>query len=255
MRKLLTFLIALGAVVFGVCSPAGAWGCREFGRQGGTGCNSVIAGSPPVGPPIFTYQTDDPAWSGTSTLTSSAEPIGSAFATRRVVFMIRVGDVGSTLSSGTIGGVTLDTLIRIGSDGTSLVYLVSAIVPIGTTAAAVLNFTGSIFSIVSTTFTTDNAQLASSTPITSFASVASGTTLTGSVAVLAGGSILAICIASGSTTNPQITASTAGLSNDGKISNFYSSGHANGAPANAASSVTETWIGSAATVLALAAYR
>jgi hypothetical protein len=48
MRKLLTFLIALGAVVFGVCSPASAWGCREFGQQGGTGCNSVIASTPPA---------------------------------------------------------------------------------------------------------------------------------------------------------------------------------------------------------------
>jgi hypothetical protein len=47
MRKLLTFLIALGAVAFGVCSPASAWGCREFGQQGGTGCNSVIASAPP----------------------------------------------------------------------------------------------------------------------------------------------------------------------------------------------------------------
>jgi hypothetical protein len=59
MRKLLTFLIALGAVAFGVCSPASAWGCREFGQQGGTGCNSVIASAPP--PATGTWNTTDSA--------------------------------------------------------------------------------------------------------------------------------------------------------------------------------------------------
>jgi hypothetical protein len=59
MRKLLTFLIALGAVAFGVCSPASAWGCREFGQQGGTGCNSVIASAPP--PSTTTWNTTDSA--------------------------------------------------------------------------------------------------------------------------------------------------------------------------------------------------
>jgi hypothetical protein len=44
MRKLLTFLIALASIAFGVCSPASAqYGCKSFGQQGGTGCNSVIA--------------------------------------------------------------------------------------------------------------------------------------------------------------------------------------------------------------------
>jgi hypothetical protein len=45
MRKLLTFLIALASIAFGVCSPASADSCsRAFGYQGiGTGCNSVIA--------------------------------------------------------------------------------------------------------------------------------------------------------------------------------------------------------------------
>ncbi|THD56752.1 MAG: hypothetical protein E8A46_02600, partial [Bradyrhizobium sp.] len=45
MRKFLTFLIALAAIVFAVVSPASADSCsRAFGYQGGTGCNSVIAG-------------------------------------------------------------------------------------------------------------------------------------------------------------------------------------------------------------------
>jgi hypothetical protein len=48
-HKLLTFLIALGAAtVVSLAAPAQAqWGCRSFGQQGGTGCNSVIATAPP----------------------------------------------------------------------------------------------------------------------------------------------------------------------------------------------------------------
>jgi hypothetical protein len=44
-RKLLTFFFALAVTVLGVCSPASSTdSCsRAFGRQGGTGCNSVVA--------------------------------------------------------------------------------------------------------------------------------------------------------------------------------------------------------------------
>jgi hypothetical protein len=44
MRKLLTFLIALAVlVVVNLSVPASAqYGCKSFGRQGGTGCNSII---------------------------------------------------------------------------------------------------------------------------------------------------------------------------------------------------------------------
>jgi hypothetical protein len=46
MRKLLTFLIALAAIVLGVCAPASAqFSCRGVGGGYGfnTGCNSTIS--------------------------------------------------------------------------------------------------------------------------------------------------------------------------------------------------------------------
>jgi hypothetical protein len=43
MRKLLTFLIALGSIIFAVCSPAHAFGCKGWPQiAGGNGCNSSI---------------------------------------------------------------------------------------------------------------------------------------------------------------------------------------------------------------------
>jgi hypothetical protein len=44
MRKILTLWIALAATAVVMSAPVSAqWGCRSFGQQGGTGCNSSIA--------------------------------------------------------------------------------------------------------------------------------------------------------------------------------------------------------------------
>lgn len=216
-----------------------------------------------VGPPSFVYQVDDNSWTGggTATVTSSANAIGSAFATRRVVVMGRISNGNPyVLTGGTIGGVALDILFSdFATDASNAWFLASAVVPTGTTATAILTFTGGgVVSPISSVFTVDNSQLANPTSVvTSITTAAATTTITGTVAVLAGGSILAICNGSGTSTAPQVTGGTSSPnpSNDGTISNFYSSAHGNGEAVNASATVTETWTGSASAGLLLAAFR
>lgn len=222
------------------------------------GCGRASA---TVGPPTFSWTADDNVWTGTgtATITSSADAIGAASATRRVVVIGRISNGNPyVLTGGTIGGVTIDTTFSDNAtDASNAWFLASAIVPTGTTATVVLTFTGGgIFGPICSIFTVDNSQLSGPTsPVTAIGIASATTTLTKTIAVLAGGSILASCNGSGTSTVPQITSSTATFTNDGTISNFYSSGHANGASANVASSVTETWTGSAAAGLLLVAYR
>jgi hypothetical protein len=63
--KLSILLAVLLGAVGSLSTSAHAWGCREFGQQGGTGCNSSIAVTPPSyqGPGDLTLSAGTPtAW-------------------------------------------------------------------------------------------------------------------------------------------------------------------------------------------------
>jgi hypothetical protein len=113
-RKLLTFLIALASIVFAVGSPASADSCsRAFGRQGGTGCNSVITASGGGGSPTWTAQTSAVNLSCGSIATCAVPSV--TVPTGFVVFAVSLINTGASsatftslaLSGGCTGTLTL----------------------------------------------------------------------------------------------------------------------------------------------------
>ena len=263
MRKLLTFLIALGAVALGVCSPASAWGCREFGRQGGTGCNSVIASAPPS-TPIVTYQSN-PASTQTSGSSGGPGPwtvtgvnIGAAYPTRRVIVIVYGGAGANTVASATIDGgagpIAANTPVTGGSNAPFSIY--SAIVPTGTTATIIQTMTGNFYGASSIqAYTVDDSLLSSPTPVASFSDAASSP-ISGSVAKLSGGfEIVAVGWNIGGSKTPDgFSASSPSLSNDLSDGTVWILGSANGISAGTGMA-TATWTGSANATMMMAAFR
>jgi hypothetical protein len=257
MRKLLTFLIALAVTVgVSVSSFGGSMGLLGVGGSG----------APPLpGPPVFTF-TDIQAGSTTSnTCTSNSLSIGTANSNRRVyVLAFDVGAGASpqaaTGASFNGGAIAADVFQVIGTTPTDTmnVYLISAVVPTGTTATVTLTYGSTTFSSARfAAYTVDTTTLSSKTPVTSAQAVTvAGTSVTAQVPIAtAGSSILAGAIVGfGGGSGGSITSSDAGLSNDGGIGNFIV-GSANNVGVSAASHVTVGWTGASDTLLALAVLR
>jgi hypothetical protein len=122
----------------------------------GAGLHRLPAG----GGPSLTYQGNVATSVASAVATSSSASIGSAFATRRVIVIVSQWTVGRDISSATIGGVTADVIITNSSDGSNNNFgVISAIVPSGTTAVAVITFTTSIFTTPSTEWYTVDSSL------------------------------------------------------------------------------------------------
>ena len=105
MRKLLTLLIALAAVVGVTASSFG----RSMILMDGVGTTAAAA---PSGPIAFTYQSSGNPGNTGGVYTSSAQGIGTASA-NRIVYVVLLSNGspgGNTLTSATIGGVNPDGL-------------------------------------------------------------------------------------------------------------------------------------------------
>jgi hypothetical protein len=266
MRKLLTFLIALGAVAFGVCSPAAAQAIIGGGIWG----DVKPRAAPPAGV-VFTYQgttigsvSGSDATFGTITINANGGVTG---ANRRVlvVFEIPSGNAGvvPTGTSGTIfapnsgAPITADTVSVAGQDTVTNVVqaLVSAVLPVGTTTTLSVPFSGTIASSPRfSVYTVDNSTL--SNPLTPVVTFVQGTTtppITGTINTLSGGGLLGMFAGFGTSSN----AWSAGITTSDGVFGADNWGSLSNTSANTPLSVSNTWTvsGSGNPDLALWAYR
>ena len=115
--------------------------------------------APGVIPGPGTFQQSNTSNTDASSYTFTAEPIGAADANRRVVVAIgyAAASGGRTLSSVTIGGVTASVDADPGAiTGNRRIYLVSAVVPTGTTANVVITLSNTVTRIGIGVWTLDN---------------------------------------------------------------------------------------------------
>ena len=220
-------------------------------------CSPKSSGT--VGPPTVTTQAIFVAASGggSSTYTWSSVSIGTAFSTRRVIG-ITGSSSGATFVSCTIGGINCDVSQINGTDGTQeVIYIISAVVPTGTTANFVINWSsgqfggGRLF-----VYTCDNSLLGSATPITGYNTQASATSATATTTTLSNGFVIVYMNGIGGTsTAPSVSASSETITQDFSYSGASYAGNANGVTASGSNSATLTWTGSTQSNMILAAWR
>jgi hypothetical protein len=248
MRKLLTFLIALATVVGVTASSFG--GSMSLMGVGRTGA---------AAPPTTTFQSTGATagTNGTATpWTATGVGIGTSSATRRVIVIAAGGAGAPSVASGTIDGgggpIAFSTPVVGGAN--QPISIMSAVVPVGTTATIVLTMTGAFFGASDLLiYTVDNSLLSSPTPVTSFSDAASAT-ISGSVANLAGGfELVAQKWTAGGVSAATNSASSPALSTDVPGSNFFALS-ANGIPAGTGTA-TNTWSGAVSSSLMMAAFR
>jgi hypothetical protein len=114
MRKLLTFLIALGAVAFGVCSPASPQGLMTLGA------GSVKASSATAGGVAFDQvSSGTPASNAAGPVSWTHTPVGTPTA---VAVLVDTYDVSGDPTV-TYGGTSLGTYAVKKLSGTDIVYI------------------------------------------------------------------------------------------------------------------------------------
>jgi hypothetical protein len=237
-------------------------GSMYINPSGGTFKDSglPVTGFGITSPVPVTFQAEStlPAGSGTATRTWAAVAIGTASATRFVIASLSVASAGLTISSATIGGVT--AAVSQVSSGNSLAAFISAVVPTGTTADFVVNYSGTDFSANKLeSYTCDSSLLNSQTPTVGFHADAAGggTTATATVSTTgkANGFILTIGTAFGATAGPTVGSSTDTVTVDGSSIGTLAT-HVNAPTVTSSWSMTINWTtASSADVLALAVYR
>jgi hypothetical protein len=261
VRALCTTL-ALGTVVFGVCSPATA-GCMALLGAGSANCGAA----PPVGV-VLTYQSTAIGSVSGSVASFGTIAIGAAPSANRrvmVVFEIPSGSAGvvPTGTGGTIfapnsgAPITADTVSVAGQDTVTneVQALVSAVLPVGTTTTLSVPFSGTLASSPRfSVYTVDNSTL--SNPITPVVRYVSGTTtspITGTINTLSGGGLLGIFAGFGTSTN----AWSAGITTSDGAFGSDNWGSLSNTAANTPLTVSNTWTvsGSGNPDLALWAYR
>jgi hypothetical protein len=135
MRKFLTFLIALGAIVLGVCSPAIPASFFLFVQ--------APSASTPFG---LSYIGSNNSTTAGSSFTFTSQSIGAADPTRIVVVALAAGPNAATVSNVTIGGTNANhatSSYQTASDNSSLSDIWYLAVSSGTTATIVVTFSGS----------------------------------------------------------------------------------------------------------------
>lgn len=253
MRKLLTFLIALGAIAFGVWSPASA----QYGGCLGA-CGTVASALP--GPPTLTFVSAITLPQSGSAATSSSVNIGptAGFTTRRIIMSLSVkgSDAAGTLSSVVINGVTATIHTQAGGGGTpAFAAVVSADVPTGTTGVTVTTtFTNSLFAgVVAGIYSVDDALLVSTTPSSNTGTGSAVSSIsTGSFTETAGGFIVAAAALGTVPSGFAITGYTTdalGGANQGIVSHLAS------VASTGSTTATATWTNSSNATIAAAAWR
>lgn len=214
--------------------------------------------------PILTFVSSSATTgSGGTTFTTTTADIGNPayIGTRRVLIMISGGQLGRTLSSCTVNGVSCDASsiadMNCGSSN-DMVHTASALVPSGTTGVTItLVFSNTVFVNPRIgIYNVDNSLLNSFVPVTHCDTAAGATSLSGAVATLAGGVIASAIYTTNNANAPSITSSDAGLIVDFASAAVASAfGHANGTPASAASNTTWGWLGSSSATMGSVALR
>jgi hypothetical protein len=223
----------------------------------------VVAGLP--GPPVLTFTDVQTGSTASNTCTSNALSIGAASSNRRVYILAVDANTGASPQAATGasfngGAIAADVFQVIGTTATDVmdVYLISAVVPAGTTVTVTLTYASTIFSSAKfAAYTVDTTTLSSKTPVTSAQGVTvAGTSLTVSVPVATAGSVIlaGAFTGFGGGSGGSITSSDASLSNDA-ISGNTVVGSASNVGVSAASHVTVGWTGASDTLLALAVLR
>jgi hypothetical protein len=237
MRKLLTFLIALGAIVFGVCSPAAA----QYGGCLGA-CGTVASALP--GPPTATFQSQVAGSNSSSTVTATVAT-GSSFSTRIVVAVIAgfTNSVAFTLTGATLDGnaaLNFGTVISgPGSGADAGVWYAVFADSAGTTSSSlVATFNTSVsgnFRVA--TYTMDSSQMAGTTPATfSGSSATNATSISANLTIANNGSVV---IAQDSSVNETKTYTGVTMTSDSSF-NVTKLAHANSV-SSGAPTLTESW--------------
>jgi len=259
MCKLLTFLIALGAIAFGVCSPAGAQfnGCGPglcspgsvyaygYGFQGGCGgYNSACARGGTPQTPIYQGFSFTSGSGGSYSATGVSIGNPSYIATRRViVFMGGLNDV--SLTSGTINGVTATIHIAgVTAGSSSWMAAMSAVVTSGTSVT--ISLTTSVGAGQPTLFvyTIDNSLLASTTPQVGTNNTSTGTSLSATYSQTTGGCLTGF--AASQTPAPSLAFSSPAYTTDqtfGSVNDLV--GNFTPVPTTGTGTTTVTWTGTA----------
>jgi hypothetical protein len=239
MRKLLTFLIALGAIVFGVCSEVGACGTLALLGAGSTSCAIILPG-----PPTATFQSQIAGTISTNTVTGTVTT-GSSFSTR-IVVVVLVGYTNG--ASNTLTGATLDGNAALyfgtvisgpGSGADAGVWYAVFADSAGTTSSSFAATFASSNSgnIRVATYTMDSSQMASTTPATfSGSSATNATSISANLTIANSGSVV---IAQDSSVNETKTYTGVTMTSDSSF-NVTKLAHANSV-ASGSPTLTESW--------------
>jgi hypothetical protein len=261
MRKLLTFLITLAAMVFAVMAPASAQGFN--GGCFNCGCPACTA--PPLSPAVVAFQQLSPSnngGNGTTQFTYNSVGTGTAAVNRRVYFIFFNNDqfatAGTIVTSCTIAGVACDVVQNNGT-GNGSISILSANIGVtgGTSAVVVVNFNLASFAQgTAFTYTVDNTTLTSPTPTTGYNLGSSATSNSTNTSSISGGFEIAAVFtlsAANMGSTPSLTATETFTNDFGNAA--FSIDHANGVGTNASSSASYSWTTPQATGVMLAAFR
>jgi hypothetical protein len=229
----------------------------------------VAGGAPPVGPPVFTF-TDIEGSSTSGNTATVTLAIGTASSNRRVYVLAMDSSAGvspqaATGASFNGGTIAADVFQVIGTTPTDQLdaYLISAVIPTGTTVTVTLTYASTIFSSPHLgAYTVDTTTLGNINPVTSAQSVSTAgltnpaTANTFGIPVATSGSaILSGFVGFGINNGSQsFTSSDAGIANDGMFASTMV-GHANNVPVSASSRVNTGWTGTGDSLLALVVLR
>jgi hypothetical protein len=188
MRKLLTFLIALGTLAL-ASVPARTWTPQEFivlFRN-----RAALSPAARPGPPTFTFEN---ATTGTTNATTYAITTGTASANRLVVTVLDgfAATNPSTIVSAVYDGSIIGTVTQIQINNNPI-HVITAPIPTGTSSTLVVTWTNAQTGVAvrAINYTTDITTLSSTAPVTSLTNLGeSATSITGTIAVANSGSVL-----------------------------------------------------------------
>jgi len=259
MRKLLTFLIALGAIVFALCAPVSA-GCII---GGGFICPAATT-SLPVS--TFQYQAQS---TGANVTQTWAATLGTATPQRFLIFAVGSFSNKSTVTSITVApnaGSTV-SLSQAAIDSASAhqlaIWTGVLLSDADTATTATITITYSANPAATTgglLWTVPSLNMSSRTSVgTGNNTTASSTTSTTTLATSAGGFVVALGLASSQPNTPSSISGTESYTTQSQLigSGLYvdTAGNASGVATNASSSVTATYNASTTVKVIAASWR
>ncbi len=158
------------------------------GQSGGT-MNPMMMGS--IGSPSISFRTSSNAATGASTYTFPSQGIGTPDQTRRVIVGVTQTSALSisSITSASIGGVAADIDVQIQGATRTSAAIISALVPTGTTATIIINFSTNTSAVQIGVWAAYNLLSGTPTATATATTGASGETLSMNLNVTNGGVI------------------------------------------------------------------